>query len=100
MIMKKVMFFVSVLAFGGAFAISAHTMSAYSGVVSIQEEREKIKKEELPEPVKTTLNGDEYKGWLISAAYRIKSKDTYEVELKKGAEAKTIRFDKEGRVIV
>ena len=61
--------------------------------------REKIKAEDLPETVKTTLNGDEYTGWLIQSAYKIKSKDQYEVELKKGAETKTVKLDKDGKII-
>jgi hypothetical protein len=64
-----------------------------------QDDKEKIKAEDLPEAVKTTLNGDEYTGWLIQSAYKYKSKDHYEVELKKGAETKTIKLDKEGKVV-
>ena len=100
--MKKVVFLFFLLAVGVGF-MNVSRGSAFSPetvVTAPQEEREKIKREELPELIKTALNGDEYKGWLVNAAYRIKSKDIYEVELKKGAESKTIRFDKEGKVLV
>jgi hypothetical protein len=99
--MKKVMFFLSLMLVASVGFVSAaspvNTNSEYS---LLQDDKEKIKPEELPEQIKTALNGDEYKGWLVQSAYRIKSKDVYEVELKKGAETKTLRFDKEGKVVV
>jgi hypothetical protein len=99
--MKKVLFFVSALVVGIGFVNAKGTVTSNSVVSSItQDDKEKIKTSELPEAIKTTLNGDEYKGWLIQSAHRYKSQDLYEVELKKGAESKTIKFDKEGKVIV
>ena len=65
----------------------------------VQDEKMKIKSEELPEAVKKTLEAQEYRGWLIDAAYHIKSTDSYEVELKNGAEAKTVKFDKDGKKV-
>ncbi len=62
-----------------------------------QDDRQKIKAEELPETVKKALEAQEYKGWLINTAYHVKSTDTYEVELKNGAETKTFKFDKDGK---
>jgi len=64
-----------------------------------QEEKTKIKSEELPEAVKKSLEAQEYRGWLIDAAYHVKSTDSYEVELKNGAEAKTVKFDKDGKKV-
>jgi hypothetical protein len=64
-----------------------------------QDEKTKIKSEELPEAVKKTLEAQEYRGWLIDAAYHVKSTDSYEVELKNGAEAKTVKFDKDGKKV-
>ena len=99
--MKKVVFFLSLMMIASVGFVSvASPVSTDSGYSLLQDDKEKIKPEELPEQVKTTLNGDEYKGWLVQTAYRIKSKDVYEVELKKGAETKTLRFDKEGKVVV
>src|SRR5918993_385349 len=62
-----------------------------------QDDKTKIKSEELPEGVKKSLEAQEYRGWLIDAAYHVKSTDSYEVELKNGAETKTVKFDKEGK---
>jgi hypothetical protein len=36
---------------------------------------------------------------LISSAYEDKAKGEYEVEVKNGAEVKTLKFDKEGNKI-
>ena len=63
-----------------------------------QDDKTKIKSEELPESVKKSLEAQEYRGWLIDAAYHVKSTDSYEVELKNGAETKTVKFDKDGKV--
>jgi hypothetical protein len=63
-----------------------------------QDDKTKIKSEELPEAVKKTLEAQEYRGWLIDAAYHIKSTDSYEVQLKNGAETKTVKFSKDGKV--
>ena len=63
-----------------------------------QEDRAKIKSEELPEAVKKSLEAQEYRGWLIDAAYHVKSSDSYEVELKNGAETKTVKFSADGSV--
>jgi hypothetical protein len=100
--MKKVMFFLSLMLVASVGFVSATPLvnTNNPGYSLQQDDKEKIKPEELPDQIKTTLNGDEYKGWLVQTAYRIKSKDVYEVELKKGAETKTLRFDKEGKVVV
>jgi hypothetical protein len=63
-----------------------------------QDDKTKIKSEELPEAVKKALEAQEYRGWLIDAAYHVKSTDSYEVELKNGAETKTVKFNKDGKV--
>jgi len=62
-----------------------------------QEDKTKIKSEELPEAVKKSLEAQEYRGWLIDAAYHVKSTDSYEVQLKNGAETKTVKFNKDGK---
>lgn len=98
--MKKVVFFLSLMMIASVGFINAGTVNVKSAsYATSQDDKEKIKPEELPDAVKTTLNGDEYKGWLVETAYKIKSKDVYEIELKKGAETKTLRFDKEGKVV-
>ena len=63
-----------------------------------QEDKTKIKSEELPDAVKKSLEAQEYRGWLIDAAFHVKSTDSYEVQLKNGAETKTVKFSKDGKV--
>ena len=100
--MKKVMFALAGLVFG-VVAANAQTAEPSTNAVATeqtaQQDKVKIKAEELPQTVKTSLEGEEYRGWLINAAYHHKTADTFEVELKNGAETKTIKFDKEGKKI-
>jgi hypothetical protein len=99
--MKKLVF--AMLAFGASVvAVQAQETQpaadpSSSAVAPAQDDKVKIKAEELPEAVKKSLEAQEYKGWLINTAYHIKSTDTYEVELKNGAETKTFKFDKDGK---
>ncbi|XZF13838.1 hypothetical protein ACTHGU_18810 [Chitinophagaceae bacterium MMS25-I14] len=54
----------------------------------------------LPDAVKATLKGDEYKDWQITNAYEIKgSVAYYEIELKKGDSENTVKLDKDGKKI-
>lgn len=64
-----------------------------------QDDKVKIKPDELPEQVRESLNSNDYDGWEVSTAYRHTDKEVYEVELKKGMEMKTVKFDKEGNKI-
>jgi hypothetical protein len=88
---------ISGLAMASQAAISTCCIGA--SVVQMADEKIKIKNEELPEAVKKTLAGDEYKGWEVSNAYMYKESGTYEVEVKKGTELKTFKFDKEGKLV-
>lgn len=60
-------------------------------------ERTKIKKEELPESARKTLDGDAFKGWTMAAAYKT-TEGEYEVDMKKGDSVQTIKFDKDGKL--
>lgn len=77
------------------------TTAASSEAVSPQADenadRLQIKTDELPEAVKQTLQDQEYKGWLINAAYHDKKEEQYEVELKNGAETQKVKFSQEGQ---
>jgi len=64
---------------------------------SAQDDKVKIKKEELPEAARQTLDGDAFKGWTMVNTYRLKNGE-YEVELKKGDTTQTLKFDKSGKV--
>ncbi len=87
----------------GAFAVGntvAAAPAVKSGIMRTVDEKVKIKPEELPEAVRTKLSGDAYKGWEVSTAYMYKESKTYEVELKKSGETKTVKFDKDGKEVI
>ena len=93
-----------------------------------QDDREKINSRDLPDAVKRSLEGTEYRGWLINSAYKMKGNsmgdmnqdstsnqsdstmvtkpetdalvnEVFVVELKNGAQTKTVRFDKDGNTL-
>lgn len=80
-------------------AQDASTPAPAATAAPAQEDKAKIKSEELPEAVKKALEAQEYRGWLINGATHVKSTDTYEVELKNGAETKVVKFSKDGKVV-
>ena len=63
-------------------------------VTTAQEVKEKIKKEELPMSAIQQLD-DNYKGWTVVQAYRVKAqgKEEYEVEVKREAQTVTLQLD-------
>jgi hypothetical protein len=99
--MKKVLFvFALVAGIGAANAqVASDPAPAATESTQMQDEKVKIKAEELPQTIKKQLEGEDYRGWLINAAYHDKTKNTYEVELKNGAETKTVKFDKDGKKV-
>jgi hypothetical protein len=74
---------------------SASTPSA--AVAPAEEGRVLIKTDELPEAVKKTLDDQEYKGWIINAAYHNRKEERFEVELKNGTESQLVKFSEEGQ---
>ena len=100
--MKKGIFFVAAVTASLAFANAQGTAPAQdvtrpSTVQAV--EKVKIKPEQLPEAVKTTLKGDDYKGWTAYTAYHDTVKNYYEVELRKGSETKSLKFDADGKKV-
>jgi hypothetical protein len=139
--MKKVMFALCFM-FGGIVAVTAQetqdttsneyrteTQSQYPQDAQSQD-RERIQSTELPDEVKRSLEAQEYRGWLISGAFKAtgtsdkssmesdttstetdvnrqgdnnavgaQAEEVYIVELKNGAETKTVRFGKDGQKI-
>jgi hypothetical protein len=100
--MKKIIYVFALVLTGAAVQAQNTPEPAKPATESSQATKEdadkvQIKVEELPEAVKKTLEDQEYKGWLINAAYHDKKKDGYEVQLKNGAETQVIRFSKEGQ---
>jgi hypothetical protein len=128
--MKKLMFAFCFM-FGGLVAVNAQDTTSTSQQnpqypTSTQQEdqdREKINSRDLPDAVKRSLEAQDYRGWLVNAAYKTKGvsdqsdstslnqsdttavtgdtgaygQEVYVVELKNGAQTKTVRFDKDGK---
>jgi hypothetical protein len=118
--MKKVMFALFALLGSVAF-VNAQDSTSTEGQNKIKDQAEmqdqsqdrvKIKSQDLPESVKKALEGQDYRGWLVNAVYKSRTaskdpnatagsygKDLYVVELKNGAQTKTVRFDGDGKKI-
>lgn len=91
----------SVLMAIGIFAFANQSLQAKPAVgstsaVQSDKDKVKIKKEELPEAARKTLEGDAFKGWNVSNAYKLTNGE-YEVELVKGTNNQTVKFDKDGK---
>lgn len=98
--MKKVTLLALLCVFAAGIAnTEAATVARRSSTSVNFDEKVKIKKEDLPEAVKTALAGNDYKGWEISECYQYKEAGTYEVELKNGDQKKTVKLDKDGKVV-
>lgn len=100
--MKKVILTLALAGTASVFAISAKAQAPddASKVVATQgDEKVKIKVEELPETVKKALAADAYKEWKAESVTHNKTKNVYEVEVKKGTETKTLKFDKDGKSV-
>jgi hypothetical protein len=88
---------ISVCSWGVA---SAQRMQVPSDQVRQEtDEKVKISVEELPDAIKNALESDSYKGWSVEAAHYNKTKDLYEVEVRKGTESKIIKFTKDGNIV-
>ena len=98
--MKKLMFALIALLGSVAFvSAGAIKYSINQTPAAQQDEKVKIKPEELPEAVKKALEMQDYRGWLVDAAYKDTAKETYEVHLKNGAETKIVKFNKDGKKV-
>jgi hypothetical protein len=157
--MKKLVFALCMM-FGGVVAVNAQdttstssptdptatqqSQTSQSQASTMQDEgRVKIKSQDLPDAVKSALEGQEFRGWLVNSAYKVDgsavstsqsgsttsasdstnvssssssssdvssstgvsssagaqsgSQEIYIVELKNGAQTKTVKFDKDGK---
>ena len=98
--MKKVTILALLFVFAAGIASTqAATIATRTAGVVKYDEKVKIKKEELPDAVRTALAGNDYKGWEISECYMWKESGNYEVELKNGDQKKTVKLDKDGKVV-
>lgn len=98
--MKKGILTVAALVAGLAFVNAQNIAPAPEGTTpaTVQAvEKVKIKPEQLPDAIKSTLKSDDYKGWIAYAAYHDTATNIYEVELRKGSETKSFKFDADGK---
>jgi hypothetical protein len=68
--------------------------------------REQIEVRDLPEVIRTSLQGQDYMGWTVTAAYKghmpdpsdplAPYKEIYIIDLKSGVKTTTVSFDKDG----
>ncbi|MBX2896732.1 MAG: hypothetical protein KF763_14900 [Cyclobacteriaceae bacterium] len=96
--MKKVIAILSLVLFAGVTQ-ATFGVSSLPIAVETQDELVKITTDELPEAVKQTLATADYKSWTVEEAYHNKTKDHYELKVKKEAETKTLKFAKDGKEI-
>jgi hypothetical protein len=107
--MKKLML-AMFLMFGGIAVVNAQdstsTQTPTQTPTTQDQDRTQIQVTELPEAIQTSLQSQDYSGWTVATAYRSTQKDSsdetksmevYVVDLKNGAETKTVRFDKDGK---
>lgn len=142
--MKKLMFAFCFM-FGGIIAVNAQDTTSTpqqnqqypTSTQHDDQDRERINSRDLPDAIKRSLETQEYRGWLVNAAYRTTGlnsqgsqdqsgqnqsdttsmsgdhgnqsdttstagssaygQEVYVVELKNGAQTKTVRFDKDGK---
>ncbi len=100
--MKKLMFAFAAMLGSVAF-VNAQTQDEQNNLripeTAQQDEKVKIKAEELPAAIRTALESQDYNGWMIDAAYKHTATEMFEVQLKNGTEVKTVKFNKEGEKV-
>lgn len=57
-----------------------------------------VEKRQVPANLRSTLQGDQYKGWEENATiYKTRNNDSFIVEMKEGDQTKVHRFDQNGK---
>jgi len=77
-----------------------NTQTPAAATTATDDNKTKIDPATLPDPVKATLAGDQYKGWTISNAWLVKADPApyYSIELTKDNQTNTVNIDKDGNV--
>lgn len=58
----------------------------------------KVSNTDVPEALRTTLSGSQYRGWESGTIYKNPAGDTYSLQMGTGTQMKTYYFDKNGKV--
>jgi len=101
--MKKIILSAAFLAFAGVASVQASEVNA-PAMITVQDSTTKtpVKLEELPDPVKATLQSDKYKEWVPTTAFLVTAADKsewYQVDVKKGEETASLKIGKDGVVV-
>lgn len=100
--MRKMILPVFAFAMFATTAFATVNMNNYNEtkITANEDKKEQINAEALPSTVKATLATDEYKKWQVMSAWHITgASEYYVVELKKGEEATSKKFDKDGKLL-
>lgn len=86
-----------------SFANASNSVNTQpASAVTISQDKVEVKKEDLPEAVKSTLSAAPYSEWKIEKAYMVpgeNEKNHFEISLSKGEEISTVKLDKDGKVL-
>ncbi|ALL04486.1 hypothetical protein AQ505_02650 [Pedobacter sp. PACM 27299] len=102
--MKKIILSAAFLAFAGLTQVKA-TDVKNPVIISVKQDsttKTPVELKDLPDAVKTTLASDKYKDWTPAAAFLIVNADKtefFQVDVKKGDEAASLKITKDGAVI-
>lgn len=102
--MKKLILSAAFLAVAGLASVKANEVSNPVVITTQQDSVTKtaVEFKDLPDPVKATLQSDQYKEWIPAAAFLVTKADKstyYQIDAKKGEETTSINIDKDGKVI-
>lgn len=97
---------IAVLAFvATTTTVKANTISQALTVNSTVQDsltKSPVKLEELPDSVKTTLQSDQIKEWIPTAAFLVKTTagaEYYQINVKKGEETAFLKIGKDGKIV-
>ena len=105
--MKKLLFAIAFMTAGSVAVLAQDSTSISpqtppsSEVQSQDQDKQAIATSELPANIQAALQGQDYSGWTASSASKMDKdgKTFYAVELTKGSEKKTVKFDADGNVL-
>jgi uncharacterized cupredoxin-like copper-binding protein len=100
--MKKLLFALAFMTAGSVAVLAQDTASvAQPPAVETEQEGQAIAASELPAPIQSALQGQDYSGWSVSGATQTEKdgKTIYNVELTNGSENKIVKFDAEGNML-